>query len=83
MVRIDWQEAQADPARFLERVAAGESILLVREHRPLAEIRPSEATSTDLTPRPLGLAKGTFEVPASFFDPLPDDLLALFNGEGP
>lgn len=33
--------------------------------------------------RPVGLAAGEFTVPDSFFEPLPDDLLRLFNGEGP
>jgi hypothetical protein len=31
-------------------------------------------------PRPIGLAKGTFEVPREFFDPLPDDLVEAFQG---
>ncbi|MBK5965262.1 hypothetical protein CCR95_14490 [Thiocystis minor] len=31
--------------------------------------------------RPIGLAKGMFEVPASFFEPLPDDLLDAFEGK--
>jgi len=29
--------------------------------------------------RPIGLASGTFLVPASFFAPLPEELLSLFN----
>lgn len=30
--------------------------------------------------RPIGLAKGGFQVPASFFEPLPADLLDAFEG---
>lgn len=30
--------------------------------------------------RPYALAKGTFVIPASFDDPLPDDLLDAFEG---
>lgn len=30
--------------------------------------------------RPIGLAKDQFQVPASFFEPLPDDLLDAFEG---
>ena len=30
--------------------------------------------------RPTGLSKGLVEVPDSFFDPLPEDLLRLFEG---
>jgi hypothetical protein len=32
------------------------------------------------TQRPIGLAQGAFEVPASFFEPLPDDLLNALDG---
>ena len=31
-------------------------------------------------PRPIGLAKGEFEVPKSFFEPLPDNLIQKFEG---
>lgn len=31
--------------------------------------------------RPIGLARGTFEVSASFHEPLPDDLLDEFSGD--
>ena len=35
------------------------------------------------TTRPIGLADGEVRVLDSFFDPLPDEELALWNGEGP
>ncbi|WP_404358535.1 hypothetical protein [Methylotuvimicrobium sp. KM1] len=31
--------------------------------------------------RPIGLAKGLVEIPTSFFDPLPDDMLDDFEGK--
>ncbi len=31
--------------------------------------------------RPIGLAKGLLEIPASFFEPLPDDILDAFEGK--
>lgn len=31
--------------------------------------------------RPIGLAKEAFQVPASFFEPLPDDILDAFDGK--
>ncbi|MEI6823944.1 MAG: hypothetical protein WCK54_00025 [Desulfuromonadales bacterium] len=30
--------------------------------------------------RPIGLAKGTFALPASFFDELPEETIVLFSG---
>lgn len=32
-------------------------------------------------PRPIGLGKGLVEIPESFFEPLPEDLLRLFEGQ--
>lgn len=34
-----------------------------------------------LKQRPIGLAKNDFQVPASFFDPLPEDMLDAFEGK--
>jgi hypothetical protein len=31
-------------------------------------------------PRPIGLAKGEWQTPPSFFEPLPDDLSKAFSG---
>jgi hypothetical protein len=31
--------------------------------------------------RPIGLAKGSFQIPSSFFDPLPDEMLDAFEGK--
>lgn len=40
-----------------------------------------ESVEASLKPeRPIGLAKGSFQVPASFFEPLPDELLVAFDG---
>ena len=79
MTQVDVQQLQADLPRYLEQVARGETLLVCREDTPVAEIRPVAAPPQ--APRPIGLAKGTFAVPPSFFAPLPDDLLRAFEGE--
>lgn len=38
-------------------------------------------TQTKAAQRPIGLAKDTFQVPPSFFEPLPDDILDAFEGK--
>jgi antitoxin (DNA-binding transcriptional repressor) of toxin-antitoxin stability system len=81
MIQVDLYQAQAELPRILEQVAQGETIVICRDDRPIAEIRPVAAPRT--TPRPIGLAKGTFEVPPRFFEPLPDDFLAAIYGEDP
>ena len=42
----------------------------------LAQAKPTEPICL----RPIGLAKGQFEIPAGFFEPLPDDMLDAFEG---
>ena len=76
-VVIDMDECGA---RLSEEVAAlkpGDRIILRRRNRPVAEIVPLKDDS--MHPRPIGLGKGLAQVPESFFDPLPDDMLARFS----
>ena len=61
--------------------AKGETILLCRRNQPIAEIRPIAPKRKK--PRPMGLDRGKIKIGPEFFEPLPDELLALFNGEKP
>jgi antitoxin (DNA-binding transcriptional repressor) of toxin-antitoxin stability system len=83
MIHVDVQQAQADLARYLERVACGETVVVCKDNEPIAEIRPVAVPARRTGPRPLGLGQGLGQVPPAFFDPLPPDLLAAFNGEEP
>jgi antitoxin (DNA-binding transcriptional repressor) of toxin-antitoxin stability system len=56
----------------------GERIVLCKRNQPVAQITPLSEIQTG--PRPIGLAKQTFSVPSSFFEPLPDELLDAFQG---
>ena len=79
MIKINIHEAKTHLSRYLARLAKGETIVLCNRNVPVAEIRPLPARRR--TKRPIGLAKGSFTVPAEFFEPLPADLLAAFSGE--
>ncbi len=46
--------------------------MLCKRNKPIAEIRPLPPSRKE--PRPIGLCKGQFEIPASFFEALPDDV---------
>jgi antitoxin (DNA-binding transcriptional repressor) of toxin-antitoxin stability system len=81
MVRLNIQQAKTHLSRYLGRVAKGETIILCKRNTPIAEIRPLPQPRT--TRRPIGLDKGKFEVSPEFFEPLPPELLAAFNGEEP
>jgi hypothetical protein len=40
-----------------------------------------ERQALPIKQRPIGLAKGLAQIPASFFEPLPDDILDAFEGK--
>jgi len=64
-------------AEYLHRVIEGETIVVYKGEKPVAEIRPF--TETDSL-RPVGLAAGEFVVPDDFDDPLPAEILDAFEG---
>jgi antitoxin (DNA-binding transcriptional repressor) of toxin-antitoxin stability system len=79
MSTIDVREMQRDPLAILRRVEARETVLVTRDERAVAEIKP--VTARALEPRPFGLGSGEFKVPDDFDQPLPEDVLSAFAGE--
>lgn len=69
---------QQDPLGYLRRVEAGETLLVVRNERPVAEIKP--VPEIGRRPRPIGLCEGEFHVPGDFDEPLPDSVLKKQTG---
>lgn len=78
MITINVQEAKTHFSHYLDEVAKGESFILCKRNKPVAEMRP--ILSKVATKRPIGLAKGTFTMSASFFDELPEEIISLFSG---
>jgi len=79
MIRLNIHEAKTHLSKYLEKLAGGETIILCKRNIPIAEIRPIRSHRE--RKRPIGLAKGEFEVTPEFFEPLPDDVLSAFNGD--
>jgi prevent-host-death family protein len=79
MTEINVHEAKTHLSRYLARVEAGETIVLCRHNRPVAELRPIAETKS--TERVAGFDKGKFTVGTEFFEPLPPEILRAFNGE--
>ena len=79
MIRINIHDAKTHLSRYLAALQPGETIVICRRNQPIAEIHPVQPRSTQ--PRPVGLAKGQFIVPSTFFDPLPEELEQAFEGE--
>ena len=78
MVKVNIAEVKAKLSEYLEIVGRGERVLICKHNRPVAELRAVQVVRTE--PRPIGGAAGQFELPAAFFDPLPDDMVAGFMG---
>lgn len=77
MLTITVDEMQRDLITYLQRVAAGETLIITHANKPIAEIKP--VTSSQQA-RPWGLAAGDFRLPDDFDDPLPEDLVQDFEG---
>jgi prevent-host-death family protein len=80
MFKVNVFEVKAKLSEYLDRTARGERIVICRHNKPVAELRPFTAVRSE--PRPIGPLPGrpTFDVPASFFEPLSDDELDQWEG---
>ena len=78
MIVVNIADAKANLSQYLEALARGERVIIAKWNRPVAELKAIAAARTG--PRPMGGAAGAVIVPASFLDPLPDELLKAFEG---
>ena len=80
MIKTNVAEIKARLSEYLDRVLAGERIVICRHNKPIAELRPFAEVRAE--PRPIGPLPGrpAFEISPSFFDPLPDEELARWEG---
>jgi prevent-host-death family protein len=78
MTMVNIHAAKTNLSNLIERVEAGEEIVIARAGRPVARLTP--VVAKDLSPRTLGVLGGRYTVPEDFNDPLPDEIQALFEG---
>lgn len=80
MSKVNVFEIKAKLSEYLERAAGGERIVIYRHNTPIAELRAVEERRTE--PRPVGPLPGrpTFDLPSSFFEPLPEEELDQWYG---
>lgn len=80
MAKVNIFEVKAKLSEYVERATAGERILICRHNTPVAELRAVETPRAD--ERPVGPLPGrpAFELPPSFFEPLADEELDLWEG---
>lgn len=82
VMKANVHEIKAHLSAYLERVEAGDTVTVCRRNVPIAELRPL-ASPRSSAPRPLGMGRaqyGDFSLGQPFFEPLPDDLIADFEG---
>src|SRR5690348_16844561 len=74
-IKVDLHMLQTDLPQLLDQVEAGDTVLVCKDQKPLAEIRAVQKK------RPLGLAAGQVSILPGFDDPLPEELLGAFEGK--
>lgn len=70
-------EAKTHLSSLLERAAHGEEIVFAKGGKPMARLVPLETT----TPRRPGGWEGRVRIADDFDAPLPDEVIAAFEGE--
>jgi len=71
MITLNVHEINAHFSKYLDLLETGETIIICRRDKPIAELRGL----TPRSPRPIGLGKGLAQVEAAFFEPLTEDWL--------
>lgn len=79
MTQVNLEDIQQDLSIYLQRVEAGETLVILRAGKPVAEVKPVAPRVETL--RPFGLCAGEFTVPEDFDAPLPEDTLNAFEGQ--
>jgi len=75
---VNIYEAKTHLSRMVDRAAAGEEIVIARNGKPVARLCPLEPRRRNTVK--FGVLDGQIEVAEDFDAPLPDDVLALFEG---
>jgi prevent-host-death family protein len=74
---INIHEAKTHLSRIVDEVAAGAEVIIAKAGKPMARLTPLAGVQR---PKKLGLLKGKMKVPDDFNAPLPDDVIASFEG---
>jgi prevent-host-death family protein len=76
MRQVNIHEAKTHLSRLIDAVEAGEEIIIARAGTPVARL----TGMAQAQPRQLGILKGKIVVADDFDAPLPEDVLAAFEG---
>jgi prevent-host-death family protein len=77
MTVVNVHQAKTQLSRLLAQVEAGEDVVIARRGEPVARLVGCKPVAK----RQPDVLKGRVVVPDSFFDPLPDEELAAWEGK--
>jgi prevent-host-death family protein len=80
MIMVNIADAKARLSEYLEAVSHGETVVICRHNRPVAELRAIEAQRT--RPRDLTPMCPDWKIDPAFFEPLDAEELAAWEGNG-
>jgi len=77
--QVNIHKAKTHLSRYLAKMTPGETLILCNRNQPVAELRL-------VRPKPvreprIGVAKGEFTIPESFFEALPEEIMKAFSGK--
>jgi prevent-host-death family protein len=76
MRTVNIHAAKTQLSRLVEEAAAGEEIVIAKAGKPIARLCSLDAPRKR---RVLGILDGKLHLPDTFDEPLPDDILDLFE----
>jgi prevent-host-death family protein len=74
---VDVHAAKSELSRLLDAAAAGDEVIIAKAGQPMARLVPINAKPPR---RRLGTLEGKIHIPDDFDDPLPDEIIAEFEG---
>ncbi len=77
MTTVTVDTAKTNLARLIDQALRGEEVVIARDDKPVVRLVPVDAPKPK---RQFGSLKGKLVVPDSFFDPLPEEELRLWEG---
>jgi len=81
MRSVNMHEAKTHFSKLVDSVVQGEEVVIARAGKPAARLVPlHESPAAETTGIRFGLMRGEVEIADDFDTPLPDDLLAAFEG---
>ncbi|MBI2373936.1 MAG: type II toxin-antitoxin system Phd/YefM family antitoxin [Deltaproteobacteria bacterium] len=78
MPQFSVHEAKTQLSRLIEQALAGDEVIITRGSKPVVRLVALQPPATERKP---GRFTGKFVVGDEFFEPLPEDELAAWEGE--